>query len=195
MANLACAIAEEMVFSKDQIDGIRMAGAIHDIGKLYVPAEILSKPTALSDAEMAMVRGHPQVGYDILKGIEFPWRVAEIILQHHERVLGNGYPAGLKGDEILIEARMLAVDDVVEFKNQTKLNIVSVGYTIYLGSEYEANMLQEAAQTVLEAHRNGMICVLWIYPRGKAVKKESKSLKDVGGVVGIPSLGDMIRNK
>ncbi len=114
VANLACAIAEEMGFSKDQIDGIRMAGAIHDIGKLYVPAEILSKPTALSDAEMAMVRSHPQVGYDILKGIEFPWPVAEIILQHHERMLGNGYPAGLKGEEILIEARILAVADVVE---------------------------------------------------------------------------------
>ena len=114
VANLACAIATEMGLSKDQIDGIRMAGAIHDIGKLYVPAEILSKPTKLSDAEMEMVKSHPQVGYDILKGIEFPWPVAEMILQHHERMLGDGYPAGLRGEEILIEARILAVADVVE---------------------------------------------------------------------------------
>ena len=114
VANLACAIAEEMGLSKDQIDGIRMAGAIHDIGKLYVPAEILSKPTKLSDAEMEMVKSHPQVGYDILKGIEFPWPVAEIVLQHHERMLGDGYPAGLRGEDILIEARILAVADVVE---------------------------------------------------------------------------------
>ncbi len=114
VANLACAIATEMGLSKDQVDGIRMAGAIHDIGKLYVPAEILSKPAKLSDAEMAIVRTHPQVGYDILKGIEFPWPVAEMVLQHHERMLGDGYPAGLKGEEILIEARILAVADVVE---------------------------------------------------------------------------------
>ncbi len=114
VANLACAIAEEMGFSKDQIDGIRMAGAIHDIGKLYVPSEILSKPAKLSDAEMAIVKNHPQVGYDILKGIEFPWPVAEIVLQHHERMLGDGYPAGLRGEEILIEARIMAVADVVE---------------------------------------------------------------------------------
>jgi len=114
VANLACAIAEKMGLSKDQVDGIRMAGAIHDIGKLYVPAEILSKPTKLSDAEMAIVQSHPQVGYDILKGIEFPWPVAEMVLQHHERMLGDGYPAGLKGEEILIEARILAVADVVE---------------------------------------------------------------------------------
>jgi PAS domain S-box-containing protein/putative nucleotidyltransferase with HDIG domain len=114
VANLACAIAEEMGLSKNQVDGIRMAGAIHDIGKLYVPAEILSKPTNLSDAEMTIVKSHPQVGYDILKGIEFPWPVAEMVLQHHERMLGDGYPAGLRGEEILIEARILAVADVVE---------------------------------------------------------------------------------
>jgi len=114
VTNLACAIAKDMGLSEDQIDGIRMAGAIHDIGKLYVPAEILSKPTKLNDAEMAMVRSHPQVGYDILKGIEFPWPVAEIVLQHHERMLGDGYPAELEGEAILIEARILAVADVVE---------------------------------------------------------------------------------
>jgi PAS domain S-box-containing protein/putative nucleotidyltransferase with HDIG domain len=114
VANLACAIAQELGLSKDRIDGIRMAGAIHDIGKLYVPAEILSKPTKLNETEMALVKSHPQIGYEILKGIEFPWPVAEIVLQHHERMLGNGYPNGLKGEEILLEARIMGVADVVE---------------------------------------------------------------------------------
>ncbi len=114
VANLACAIATEMGLPDDQIDGIRFAGAIHDIGKLFVPAEILSKPTKLNDAEMVLVKSHPKVGYEILKGIEFPWPVAEIILQHHERMLGDGYPNGLKGPEILLGARILAVADVVE---------------------------------------------------------------------------------
>jgi len=114
VANIACAIAEEMGLPKDKINGIRFAGAIHDIGKLFVPAEILSKPTKLNEAEWMMIKSHPKLGYEILKGIEFPWPVAEIVLQHHERMLGDGYPNGLKGTEILLEARILAVADVVE---------------------------------------------------------------------------------
>ncbi len=114
VAKLACAIAQEMNLAEEQIEGIRMAGLIHDIGKIYVPAEILSKPTPLTEAEKSLVRGHSQVGHDILKGIEFPWPVAEIVLQHHERMLGSGYPQGLMGEDILLEARILAVADVVE---------------------------------------------------------------------------------
>lgn len=114
VAKLASAIAQEMDLTEDQVEGIRMAGLIHDIGKIYVPAEILSKPTPLSEAEKSLVRSHSQVGHDILKGIEFPWPVAEIVLQHHERMLGSGYPQGLTGEEILLEARILAVADVVE---------------------------------------------------------------------------------
>ena len=114
VAHLARAIAQEMGLSLGQIEGIRMAGAIHDIGKIAVPAEILSKPGKITETEFGIIKTHPQVGYDILKGIEFPWPVAKIVLQHQERLDGSGYPAGLKGDEIILEARILAVADVVE---------------------------------------------------------------------------------
>jgi putative two-component system response regulator len=114
VATLARAIAMEMVLSKNQTDGIRMAGAIHDIGKISVPAEILSKPAKLSDIEMELIRTHSQAGYDILKDIDFPWPIARIILEHHERMDGSGYPYGKTGNDILIESRILAVADVVE---------------------------------------------------------------------------------
>jgi response regulator RpfG family c-di-GMP phosphodiesterase len=114
VGDLARAIGEEMGVSEEQIDGIRMAGAIHDIGKICVPAEILSKPGRLSDLEYSMIKTHPEIAYDILKTIEFPWPVAEIVLQHHERMNGSGYPQGLSGEDILLEARILGVADVVE---------------------------------------------------------------------------------
>jgi len=114
VTELACAIAERMGLSEDRIEGLRMAGLIHDIGKIGVPAEVLSKPGQLSELEWGMIKAHPQVGYDILKTIEFPWPVAQIVLQHHERIDGSGYPAGLAGDDILLEARILAVADVVQ---------------------------------------------------------------------------------
>lgn len=114
VADLARTIATEMGLSADRIDGIRMAGVIHDIGKVAVPAEILSKPGRITAHEFGIIKTHSQVGYDILKDIEFPWPVADIVLQHQERIDGSGYPQGLKGDEILVEARILAVADVVE---------------------------------------------------------------------------------
>lgn len=111
---LACAIAEELGLTEDQFDGLRMACLIHDLGKITVPAEILSKPGRINDVEFSLIRYHPQICHDILKGIDLPWPVAKIILQHHERLDGSGYPHGLKGDEIMKEARILAVADVVE---------------------------------------------------------------------------------
>ena len=114
VADLARAIATEMGLSEEQIDGIRMAGVIHDIGKISVPGEILSKPGEISGIEFSLIKTHPQVGYDILKTIDFPWPVAQIVLQHHERMDGSGYPQGLSGEEIMLEARILAVTDVVE---------------------------------------------------------------------------------
>lgn len=114
VTKLACALAEKMKLTEDQIEGVRMAGDLHDIGKIYVPAEILSKPTKLSEAEYDIIKTHPRVGYDILRTIEFPWPIADIVLQHHERMDGSGYPKGLKGKEILLEARILAVADVIE---------------------------------------------------------------------------------
>lgn len=114
VADLACAIAEYMQFSDDQITGLRMAGVIHDLGKISIPAEILSKPSRLSEPEFNLLKTHPQVGFNILKGISFPLPVAEIVFQHHERMDGSGYPRGLKGSDILAEARILSVADVVE---------------------------------------------------------------------------------
>ncbi|MBN1273920.1 MAG: HD domain-containing protein [Candidatus Aminicenantes bacterium] len=114
VAKLASAIAQEMGYTAEKIKGIQMAGTIHDLGKISVPAEILSKSTRLTDIEFALIKTHPQVGYDILKDIDFPWPVAEITYQHHERIDGSGYPRGLKRDVILPEARIMAVADVVE---------------------------------------------------------------------------------
>jgi putative nucleotidyltransferase with HDIG domain/PAS domain S-box-containing protein len=111
---LACAIAKEMGLSEEQIEGIRMAASIHDIGKINIPAEILSKPGQLSEIQYNMVKIHAQVGCDILREIKFPWPVAEIVLQHHERWDGSGYPERLSGEEIILEARILAVADTVE---------------------------------------------------------------------------------
>jgi HD-GYP domain-containing protein (c-di-GMP phosphodiesterase class II) len=99
---------------KDKIDGIRMAASIHDIGKLSIPAEILSKPTKLTDIEFSLIKEHSHSGYEMLKDVESPWPLAEIIYQHHERMNGSGYPRNLKGNEILMESRILAVADVVE---------------------------------------------------------------------------------
>jgi PAS domain S-box-containing protein/putative nucleotidyltransferase with HDIG domain len=114
VSDLARAIAGEMEIESHQIDALRMASAIHDIGKIAVPSEILSKPTKLTDLEFSLIKSHSKVGYDILKEIEFPGPVAKIVLDHHERIDGSGYPNGLTGENILIESKILAVADVVE---------------------------------------------------------------------------------
>jgi PAS domain S-box-containing protein/putative nucleotidyltransferase with HDIG domain len=114
VTELAMAIATEMGFSEDQLRGLRVAGLLHDVGKVYVPSEILSKPGKLTVLEKGLAKAHAEAGYDIVKTIKFPWPVHSIIRQHHERMDGSGYPFGLKGQEILIEARVLAVADVVE---------------------------------------------------------------------------------
>ena len=114
VAELTRAIGKEIGLSHNQIEGAYMAAAIHDIGKISLPAEILAKPTPLSDIEVSLIQAHSQVGHDILKGIEFPWPIAEIVLQHHERMDGSGYPQGLAGATILPEARIIGVVDVVE---------------------------------------------------------------------------------
>jgi PAS domain S-box-containing protein/putative nucleotidyltransferase with HDIG domain len=114
VAQIAVAIATELGMDAHRIEGLRVGGYIHDIGKIIVPAEILTKPGRLTAAEYELVKGHPQAGYDILKNVDFPWPVADIAYQHHERMDGSGYPRGLKGEEILLEARITAVADVVE---------------------------------------------------------------------------------
>ncbi|MBD3370517.1 PAS domain S-box protein [Candidatus Fermentibacteria bacterium] len=114
VADLAVAIGREMGLDDDRMDCLRIAGVLHDIGKLNVPSEILSKPGVLSQSEKSFLKMHAEAGYEILRTIEFPWPIAEIVRQHHERMDGSGYPHGLKGEEILLEARILAVADVVE---------------------------------------------------------------------------------
>ncbi|MEA1970494.1 MAG: PAS domain S-box protein, partial [Thermodesulfobacteriota bacterium] len=114
VTDIAVAIAEEMNLPEDKISGIRMAAMIHDIGKINIPAEILSKPGQLTDIEFNMIRTHPEVGYKILKNIEFMYPVAQIVYQHHEKIDGSGYPRGLSGNDILKESRVIAVADVIE---------------------------------------------------------------------------------
>ncbi len=114
VGELAAAIGVEMGLSEDKVKGLRLSGYVHDIGKISVPAELLSKPSRLLPIEFELIKTHAEAGYDILKNVDFPWPVAEVIRQHHERLDGSGYPRGFKGDEIVLEARVMAVADVVE---------------------------------------------------------------------------------
>jgi len=114
VTQLACAIAKEMGLNQEMIEEIRVAGTLHDIGKMYVPSEILTRPGKLTELEFDLIKTHPKAGYDILKTIEFPWPIAKIVLQHHERIDSSGYPSGLPAKDILLEARILGVADVIE---------------------------------------------------------------------------------
>lgn len=111
---LACAIAREMGISGKRLEGLRVAGAMHDVGLMYIPAEVLKKPSPLNEIDLEMMKRHPQIGYDILKNAAYGRPIAEIVMQHHERMDGSGYPRGLAGKEILLETRILMVADVVE---------------------------------------------------------------------------------
>uniref|UniRef100_B8DLN2 Putative PAS/PAC sensor protein n=1 Tax=Nitratidesulfovibrio vulgaris (strain DSM 19637 / Miyazaki F) TaxID=883 RepID=B8DLN2_NITV9 len=148
VAELAHAMAVRLGLSGERLEGLRVAGMLHDIGKIHIPAEILAKPTRLSDLEMGIMRTHSQVGYDILKEIEFPWPVAQIVLQHHERLDGTGYPNALSGDDVLPEARILAVADVVEAMSSHRPYRASLGLGPALaeiaagrGTRYDRNVV------------------------------------------------------
>ncbi|MEJ2426822.1 MAG: HD-GYP domain-containing protein, partial [Candidatus Thiodiazotropha sp.] len=114
VAKIAVAIARELDLPEAQIEGINLAAVVHDIGKISVPSEILTKPGRLNDAEFSLIKQHPDMGYEILKEIEYPWPIAETVRQHHEHLDGSGYPLGLQGDEILLESRILSVADNIE---------------------------------------------------------------------------------
>ena len=114
VAAISVAIARKLGWPPGRIDGLRLGATIHDIGKIYIPSEILNRPGRLTDSEFGMVKSHPQVGYEILENTEFPWPIKEMVVQHHERIDGTGYPNGLKGDEIIEEAKIIAVADVVD---------------------------------------------------------------------------------
>ena len=130
---------QEMQLTGEQIEGVHMAGMVHDLGKLSVPSEILSKPTRLTDLEYRLIKTHPQAGYDILKDIAFSWPIARIVLEHHERMNGSGYPHGLKRDQALLESRILSVADVVEAMASHR--------------PYRAGLGMEAALAEIEANR------------------------------------------
>jgi len=146
VAQLACAIARQMGLPENQIEGVRMAALLHDIGKMYVPSEILTKPGQISDLETGLIETHAQVGYEILKTIEFSWPVAKTVLQHQERLNGSGYPAGLSGEEILLEARILAVADVVEAMSSHR------PYRATLGTKKALNEISQNRGILYDPH-------------------------------------------
>jgi PAS domain S-box-containing protein/putative nucleotidyltransferase with HDIG domain len=114
VADIAKEIAKDMGLSRDIIESVNLAGQIHDLGKIAIPSEILNKPGRINEIEFALIKTHSEMGYEIMKNIDFPWPIADIVLQHHEKIDGSGYPRGLKGDDILIQARIIAVADVLE---------------------------------------------------------------------------------
>ncbi|TET07915.1 MAG: HD domain-containing protein, partial [Candidatus Atribacteria bacterium] len=120
VSKLATVIAQEMKLPQDKIEGTRIASLVHDIGKVNLPTEIISKPNKLIEVEFNLIKNYPKVGYDILKKVDFPWPIAEIVFQHQEKIDGSGYPRGLKGDEICIEAKILGVANVVEAMSSYK---------------------------------------------------------------------------
>jgi PAS domain S-box-containing protein/putative nucleotidyltransferase with HDIG domain len=157
VTQLACAIAKEMGVAPWQIDGIRVAGLLHDIGKIAVPTEILSKPGKLSDIEFSMIKAHPKVGFDILKNVEFEWPIARIVVQHHERLDGSGYPFGLRGRDILQESRILAVADVVEAMSSHRPYRPALGIEKALaevvrgdGTLYDSEVVRACARVIKE---------------------------------------------
>lgn len=157
VTDLSVAIAHEMKLAPSLIDGIRFASQVHDIGKISIPTEILTKPSALTSYEIAMLRSHAQAGYEILKPLSFPWPVADIILQHHERLDGSGYPNALKENDILVEAKIIAVADTVEAMSSDRPYRSSKGVDHAL-EEIETNsgLLydQEAVKACLDLFRN-----------------------------------------
>jgi putative two-component system response regulator len=154
---LALAIARQMGMSDHRCDGLRLASMIHDLGKLYVPTEFLNRPGRLSDVEFAIIKTHPTVGAEILKPVEFPWPVGDIVLQHHERMDGSGYPQGLRGPDIMLEARILAAADVVDAMTFHRPYRPALGVTAALeelergkGETYDADVV-EACMAVFQA--------------------------------------------
>ncbi len=147
VGKIAAAIGAELGFNDRRIEGLRVAGYLHDIGKITIPAEILSKPGKLTPVEFQLIQVHPQASFDVLKDVEFPWPVAEVALQHHERMDGSGYPQGLKGEAILLEARILAVADVIEAMSSHRPYRAGLGIEAALaeiergrGSSYDADV-------------------------------------------------------
>jgi putative nucleotidyltransferase with HDIG domain len=157
VAQLAVAIGRRLGLSADVIEGLRTGGLVHDIGKIHVPAEFLSRPGKLSVEVHKVIRMHPQMGWEIMRDIEFPWPVADMIRQHHERLDGTGYPQGLKGDEILLESRILAVADVFEaisshrpYRPALGLDIAAAELRDHSGTRYDPVVVQACLDVIAE---------------------------------------------
>jgi len=158
VAALAGAIAQELGFDEERLEGLRVAGLLHDIGKIYIPAEILAKPATLTAMEMGLIKTHSEVGYDILKNIPFPWPVADIVLQHHERINGSGYPGGLSNGQIIEEAKILAIADVVEAMSSHRPYRAALGLERALGEikkNRENLYLPEAVDVCIRLFESG----------------------------------------
>lgn len=169
VADLAVAIGREMGLSEDEARGLHLAGLVHDVGKIQTPSEILSKPSKLSRIEFELIKTHPEAGYEILKGIDFPWPIAQAVLQHHERIDGSGYPQGLKGDEILLIARILSVADIVEamathrpYRPALGLDVALDEISRHAGSFYDADV----ARACLTLFRENRFVLAQPEPRG-----------------------------
>jgi len=148
VATIAVAIANTMGLPEQQVEGIRLGSTIHDIGKIYVPAEILTRPGKITPEEFAIIKSHSKVGYEIIKDVDFPWPVAQMILQHHERQDGSGYPQGLSNNEMILEAKIISVADVVEAMASHRPYRASLGVDCALdeiskhrGSLYDADVV------------------------------------------------------
>ena len=159
VADIAVAIGEEMGWREERLHGLRVAAQVHDVGKISIPAEILTKPTKLSAGEWALIREHPETGYTILKDIPFAWPVAEIVRQHHERLNGSGYPLGMKADEMLPEAKVLAVADMVEamgshrpYRPAIKLNLVLQQIQKEAGTLLDAEVVRVCVSLFRDKH-------------------------------------------
>ena len=159
VADLAVALAKEMGLSEDRVHGLHLAGVVHDLGKISVPAEILSKPGKLTPIELQLIQGHAQAGYEILKDIDFPWPIATIVWQHHERLDGSGYPQKLKGADMLVESRIVAVADVVEAMGSHRPYRASLGIEVALqeiergrGTKYDSAVADACLNLFREGH-------------------------------------------
>lgn len=157
VADIAVAVGKELGLSDERIEGLRLASVVHDVGKVKIPAEILSKPGKLDPVEYELIKQHSESGYDILKSISFPWPIAEMVRQHHEHMDGSGYPRGLKGDGILLEARIISVADVIEAMAAHRPYRPGLGLEAALeeieggrGTRYDADVVDAASRLFRE---------------------------------------------
>ena len=157
VSKLACAIANILKLSKEQVKGIDVAASLHDIGKIYIPSEILNKPGSLTSIERSLIETHPSIGHEILHTVPFPWPVAEVILRHHERLDGSGYPFGVDGTEICMEARIISVVDVVEAMSSHRPYRPALGMDLALkeieqgrGALYDSEVVEICTKLIRE---------------------------------------------